>query len=473
MDRIGRLNSTLNAITVVAKDAIEQAQKLDEAFKKTGKLVGPLHGIPIVIKDQIETAGMVTTFGSKLAANFVPREDAHLVKLLRDAGAVILAKTTMPDWAAAWFSTSSATEVTFNPYDLSRDPGGSSSGTGAAVAANLALVGIGGDTGGSIRLPSSFCNLVGVRVTPGRISRHGMSALVTTQDTPGPMTRSVEDAARLLDVLVGFDEKDNYTSVNVIAQSLVTPERSPSFLTAVAPPPFSWNNRPLEGKTFGVLRAAFGAHKGIIALMNTTTEGLARLGAQVVDVEIPDLDHYKTYTSSYGTRSRSDINEFLAARKSPDLPETLDAAYEAKVWHPALDLIPHIMQGPPNAVDDGAFASRLLAQTEFQRVVVSVFAKQKLDAMLYPTCQVPAPTTRDVVEGRWTCLTFPTNTVIASQLLFPAISVPVGFVEAEENGAEVPVGMEILGLPYGEAKILAVAAATERMAQARKLPPLK
>ncbi|KAK4928221.1 hypothetical protein LTR28_011912 [Elasticomyces elasticus] len=131
------------------------------------------------------------------------------------------------------------------------------------------------------------------------------------------------------------------------------------------------------------------------------------------------------------------------------------------------------MQGPPNAVDDGAFASRLLAQTEFQRVVVSVFAKQKLDAMLYPTCQVPAPTTRDVVEGRWTCLTFPTNTVIASQLLFPAISVPVGFVEAEENGAEVPVGMEILGLPYGEAKILAVAAATERMAQARKLPPLK
>lgn len=139
-----------------------------------------------MIKDQIETAGLKTAFGSVACKNYVPEQDATLVRKLKDAGAIILAKSTMPDWAASWFSTSSLNETTKNPHDLSRDPGGSSSGSGAAVASGMAIAAIGGDTGGSIRLPSSFCKLVGVRVTPGRVSRDGMSALVTPQDTPGP-----------------------------------------------------------------------------------------------------------------------------------------------------------------------------------------------------------------------------------------------------------------------------------------------
>ncbi|KAK5256007.1 hypothetical protein LTR16_004223, partial [Cryomyces antarcticus] len=460
--------TSLNAFTVVSGNAMKRAAELDEHYEKTKELAGPLHGIPIVVKDQIETADMITSFGSQEATKYLPSRDAHLVTKLREAGAVILGKSTMPDWAASWFSTSSLSGTTKNPYDLSRESGGSSSGTGAAVAANLALVGIGGDTGGSIRLPSSFCNLVGVRVTPGLISRDGMSALVTPQDTPGPMTRTVEDAARLLDVLVGFDVKDDYSSINVIAASRPgKPSDSPTpFADAL-------HNASLSGKTIGVLRAAFGTHAGMQALLSSTLSHFSDAGATLTDVSIPDLEHYKAYTSQYGTRSKGDIDAFLASRAdSGTLPANIAAVHAGKAFHPALDLVDVIVNNAPP--DHG----KLLAQAQFQRLVATAFARDGLDALVYPTSQVPPPTTQDVLDARWTCLSFPTNTVIASQLLFPAISVPVGFVKAEEGdgngsgGREVPVGLEVLGLPCGEERILAVAAAVEKLVGARRRPVL-
>lgn len=195
----------------------------------------------------------------------------------------------MPDWAASWFSTSSLSETTKNPHDLSRDPGGSSSGSGAAVAAGLALAAVGGDTGGSIRLPSSFCGLVGVRVTPGRISRDGMSALVESQDTPGPMTRSVDDAARMLDVMVGFDKADVYSSVNTIAPLAAS---TTPFQDAIKEP-------SLQCKRLGVLRQAFGSDNSISGVMDKALESLRKRGAELVDVDVPDLDHYKTHSSAY------------------------------------------------------------------------------------------------------------------------------------------------------------------------------
>lgn len=164
----------------------------------------------MVLKDQIETAGIPTAYGSLACEDYVPPKDATIVTKLKAAGVVIRGKSTMPDWAAGWLSTSSLSGTTKHPIDHTRDPGGSSSGSGTAVATDMALAAIGGDTGGSIRLPASFCGLVGVRVTPGRISRDGMSSLVKTQDTPGPMVKTVDDAARLLDVLVGFDENERF-----------------------------------------------------------------------------------------------------------------------------------------------------------------------------------------------------------------------------------------------------------------------
>ena len=258
--------------------------------------------MPILVKDQIGTAGIATSFGSQACKDYVPSQDATLVRKLKNAGAVIIGKTTMPDWAASWFSTSSLSGTTRNPYDLSRDPGGSSSGSGAAVAAGMAVAAIGGDTGGSIRLPSSFCGLVGVRVPPGRISRDGMSSLVLTQDTPGPMATCVVDAARILDVIVGFDEKDDFTAINAMAPPL----SKTSFQDAVRSP-------SLHGKRLGVLHQAFGTHSGILSTMQVSLVRLATAGAEFVDVEIPDLEHYKSFTSVYATRSKADINAFLSS----------------------------------------------------------------------------------------------------------------------------------------------------------------
>ena len=164
-----------------------------------GKLCGPLHGVPVLVKDQAETAGLRTTFGSILFTEYVPAEDATVVAKLKGAGAVILAKTAMCDFAAGWFSSSSLTGHTKNPYAPDRESGGSSAGTAAGVAANFGLVGIGEDTGGSIRIPAAYNNLFGLRVTTGLISRAGFSPLVHFQDTPAPVARTVTDLATTLD----------------------------------------------------------------------------------------------------------------------------------------------------------------------------------------------------------------------------------------------------------------------------------
>ena len=212
-----RSGPRINSIVTVNPQARDEAARLDAEFAASGRLSGPLHGVPIVVKDQVETAGLMTTFGSIALDGYLPETDATVITKLRAAGAIILAKTTLPDFATSWFGYSSKSGTTRNPYDLAHDPGGSSGGTGAAVAANLGAIGLGSDTGGSIRLPSSFDNLVGLKVTPGLISRAGMSPLVVFQDSAGPMCRTVTDAAKLLEVLVGFDPADPYTATAAIA----------------------------------------------------------------------------------------------------------------------------------------------------------------------------------------------------------------------------------------------------------------
>ena len=245
IEKYDRNGPKLNSIVTVNPEALSEADRLDAQYSKTKKLIGPLHGIPVVVKDQAETRGIMTTFGSIAMDGYMPERDATAVRKLKDAGAIILGKSTLPDWATSWFGFSSKSGETKNPYALDRDPGGSSSGTAAAVAANLCTVGIGEDTGGSIRLPASFTNLVGVRVTPGLISRDGMSPLVVFQDTAGPITRTVTDAAILLDALVGYDERDAYTAAYAIAG------HKGSYTQFL-------NKDGLKGIRVGVLKEAFG-----------------------------------------------------------------------------------------------------------------------------------------------------------------------------------------------------------------------
>src|SRR6185437_7212116 len=228
-------------------------------------------------------------------------------------------------------------------YVLSRDPGGSSGGTGAAVSANLGLVGIGEDTGGSIRLPSSFTNLVGVRVTPGLISRNGMSPLVVFQDTSGPMARTVRDAAILLDSMIGYDPSDEYTVAALIAG------QKRSYVESLDP-------HSLRGARLGVVRNAFGSNEkpeseAVNRVIEDALAATKSAGATLVDIEIPNVVDHIIETSLYLTHSRYDINRFLAMR--PGMPtKSLEAIKAAKKYDPTLDLLEDIFNGPEKPEDD-------------------------------------------------------------------------------------------------------------------------
>ena len=279
----------LNAFVVLNPNALAEAKQLDAAFAKSGKFVGALHGIPIAVKDQAETRGIETSFGSIALKGYVPDQDATIVTKIKQAGAIILGKTTMPDFAASWYGYGSVHGETKDPYALERDPGGSSAGSGVAVAANLATVGIGEDTGGSIRLPASANNLVGVRVTSGLISRAGLSPLVVFQDTAGPLARTVADAAILLDVLVGYDPKDKYTTAFTIAG------HKSSYTESL-------NRDGLKGARIGVLKEAFGSDDDadcaqVNAVVRAAIAAMKKEGADLVDVSLPNLKEFIEETS--------------------------------------------------------------------------------------------------------------------------------------------------------------------------------
>jgi amidase len=462
LERIEKLDKSgpaLNSIISVNPKALEAATALDAELARSGKLTGPLHGVPVVVKDQVETKDVMTTFGSIAQDGYMPEDDATVIKKLKAAGAVILAKAAMPDFATSWFSFCSKLGETKNPYVLARDPGGSSGGTAAAVAANLGLVGIGEDTGGSIRLPSSFTNLVGVRVTPGLISRNGMSPLVVFQDTAGPMARAVKDAAILLDALVGFDPTDEYT----VAAAIAGHKRS--YVEAL-------DAHSLDGARLGVVRNAFGsnAETDSAAVNRVIENALAAAksgGATLVDIEIPNLVDHIVETSLYLTHSRHDINKFLASRsKMPT--RTLEAIKAAGKFDPTLDLLIDIFNGPEKPEDDPDYYRKLAARDRFQRLVVGILARNQLDAMVFPSVQVLPPTKKEVREGKHKCLTFPTNTLIASQTWMPSICVPAGF---SDEG--IPVGLEIVVFPYHEPDLFRFGSGFEAVIQARRAPTFK
>lgn len=456
MQAYDREGPMLNAIVTVNEAALGEADRLDREFAASGRLTGPLHGVPVLVKDQVETAGVMTTFGSIAMDGYIPREDATVIAQLRKAGAIVLAKTSLPDFATSWFSNSSKSGTTKNPYDLSRDPGGSSSGTGAGVAASLGLVGIGADTGGSIRVPASFNSLVGIRVTPGLISRRGISALVAFLDTAGPMARTVMDAALLLDSMVGFDPDDEYTSAYIAARP---PARYSSTLRADA----------LEGARIGVLRQAFGAQAdpdcaSVNSVIERALEVMVAAGATLVDVEIPTLDAFMTSTSLYLAHGRHDLNHFLAER--PGIPySTIESIVRDGKYHPALEWLEAMAEGPSMPSDDPEYFRKLAEREKFQRALVNAMARASASVLVYPTVNVVAPSRSELDGGRWTVEAFPTNTMIASQAGLPAATVPAG-----ATAAGLPVGLEILGSPYGEPAVLSLAYAYEQIAHARIVP---
>ncbi len=460
IDRIAAFDHqgpALNSFITLNPKALEQAKEIDDAFARDKTFVGPLHGIPVAIKDQAEIAGLETSFGSIALKGYVPEADATIVKKLKQAGAVIIGKTTMPDFAASWWGFGSVHGETRCPYAPERDSGGSSGGTGAAIAANLATVGIGEDTGGSIRLPSSANNLVGIRVTPGMISRSGLSPLLVLLDTAGPMARTVTDAAILLDALVGYDPADEFTTTYTIANFKGT------YTDCLQPGGF-------EGARFGVIKEAFGSDDDPdCALVNTVVrqaiDDMRRAGAEFVELSIPNLDGLIADSSLYISRSRFDVDNFLKSR--PTIPySSIEEIYREGKYDKKLELIPAIVEeGPAEPETDPEYFRRLARIYEFQRLLVGLIAREGLDGICYPCCRVLSPTHEDLRSGRWTVLTYPTNTVIASQSLLPSICLPAGF---SESG--VPIGMELIAPPYHEPELIRLGYRFEQLTRWRRPP---
>src|SRR5438552_1145163 len=271
--------AALNSIITLNPKALETAAEMDRLAAANKSRLRPLHCIPIILKDNYDTADMPTTGGSRTLAESVPTRDAFVVKKLREAGALILAKANLVELARGGTTVSSLGGQTRNPYDLSRTPGGSSGGTGAAIAASFAITGTGSDTGQSVRSPASAQSLVGLRPTRGLISRSGIIPISSTQDEAGPITRTVEDAARMLDVMAGYDPDDPITAFAV--------QKIPGTYTAFLA------RDGLKGARIGVLMDFFGrepVHQEVNAVTEAAIRKMTEAGAAMIRVNIPDID---------------------------------------------------------------------------------------------------------------------------------------------------------------------------------------
>jgi amidase len=436
----------INAIIAMDDDALAQAAALD-AERAAGHIRGPLHGVPIVVKDNFDTADMPTTAGSASLADFQTIDDATQVERLRAAGAIIIAKTNMSEFAWGYTGLSSQGGQTRNPYDQTRVPGGSSAGTGAAVAASFAAAGLGSDTCGSIRVPAAENNLVGLRPTLGLSSRDGVAPMSTTQDTAGPLAQSVTDVALILDATVGYDPKDPSTADSAGH----IPETYTSTLTAGA----------LAGKTIGLVTnpSILNPTDGptVTDVVYDAAAELRAQGATVVEVTLPDalladvsgssvlFDEFTRELNTWLAQPGATFSAEVAALTAPADVITLDDIVADATADPGtLSLLTSANARPalPNAAYDAKLDRREVAQAS----MVQYFSDGGFDALAYPSVSREAVA---IGAGSQTGV----NCSLSANLGFPAISMPAGFTEV----SGMPVGLELLGLPYTEPELLGMA----------------
>jgi Asp-tRNA(Asn)/Glu-tRNA(Gln) amidotransferase A subunit family amidase len=401
------------------------------------------------VKDNYETVEMPTTAGSLALVNHHPRRDATLVRKLREAGAVILGKTTMHELAAGITTVGSSFGQTRNPYDLDRTPGGSSGGTGAAVAANFAAAGMGSDTCGSIRIPAANNNLVGLRGTQGLSSRHGIVPLSSSQDIGGPIARSIADLAILLDATVAPDRLDPQTMTAAAVEAAGSGGRTYRR---------DLDEEALKGARIGVVRSLFGSapeDQEVTNVVNEAVEALKKAGADVNDVVIPGLDELLRDSSLIGSDFKFDLMEYFAS--SPEAPvSSLAEILDQGLYHSALETTFRTRNAPETRETEATRRARI-KQAALRQVTESVLDEQRLDALLYPTLRRRPARIGDAQGG--------TNCSLSAHSGLPALSVPAGFTS---DG--VPIGMEFLGGAFEEQTLLSLGLATERTLNLRQTP---
>ncbi len=452
LDRIEKYDqpSGLNAIVVVNPDARKKADELDELYSRTKRL-RPLHGIPIIVKDNYETKDMQTTAGSRALKGFIPPEDAYQVRKLREAGAIILAKSNMAEWAFSPLRTeSSIAGITRNPYDLERVPAGSSGGTAAAVAANFGTVGLGTDTGNSIRGPSSHCCLVGIRSTMGLTSRDGIIPLYLRNDIGGPMARTVEDAVKILEVIAGYDPADPITERSK--------DLGPFYYTSLL------SKDGLEGARIGVFRyytEKNTADPQIKGLFEKALEDMKAQGAEIVDpFIIPDFESLTK--NIWCDMFRHDLNLYLASLGGYAPYKNLTEIVNTGLYSPYIERrLERAMEVP---LEKGSLCRDVYSEPkniEFRGVILRAMEELQLDAIVYPTWSNPPRKLDDDQSPAGD-----NSQLIPPHTGFPAITVPMGF-----TADNLPAGLQIVGKLFEEAVIIKIAYAYEQATRHRK-PPL-
>jgi amidase len=459
LERIQTIDKGINSIIEINPDALQIAEEMDKE-RKAGKTRGALHGIPVVIKDNIDTRDkMKTTAGSLALVDApMPKQDASVAEQLRRAGAVILAKTNLSEWANFRSNNSSSGwsgrgGQTRNPYILDRNPCGSSSGTGAAIAANLAAIGIGTETDGSVVCPSSVCGIVGLKPTLGLISRSGIIPIAHSQDTAGAMTRTVADAAILLTALTAVDKRDSATAQN----SKKAEKDYARFL----------EKDGLKGTRIGAARQYFGRNDRVDKLMETQLQVLKDGGATVIDVTFPTLREFGD--AEYEVllyEFKADLNKYLAERNSPyktlkDLIEFNEQNKDREMPYFGQEIF--IQAQEKGDLNDRAYRLALLQSKVLtqDKGIDAIMNKDKLDAIIAPS---NAPTWMiDLVNGDCGS-SYVSSSSLAAVAGYPNITVPAGYIN------ELPVGVSFFGRAYSEPTLLKIAYSYEQATKARKKP---
>ena len=419
--RIEKLDATINAFTRTTFDlAREQAERLDAEL--TGENYrGPLHGIPVALKDLFDLEGHPTTAGSKILGKSAASETAECVQRLIAAGAVIIGKTNLQEFARGGTGANSAFGPARNPWSLEHTPGGSSSGSAACVAAGMAAAALGSDTGGSVRLPASFCNLVGIRSTYGRVSRAGAVPLGLSFDNVGPLARTVEDAALILGAIAGPDPRDPTTGTRPAPDFLESLDEGVRGMTLGVPTNHFWPGEDTEAET--VVREAVARFE--------------KLGAKIAEVEIPWARLGQVaYAATVGPEGAEYHRKFLENHRDSYVSPGADF-FEYSLFIPGW-----------------RYVQAQKARTFFIRQAAEVF--RKVDAVLTPTVAVAPPTIADCLDGMKMWPVVSDNTAAFSTIGNPVLQVPCGFTEAR-----LPVGLQIAGRWGDEARLFRIGKALE------------
>jgi amidase len=433
----------LNAISVVNSKALDEAAAMD-AERRAGRTRGLLHGIPIIVKDNYETAGMQTANGSSSLAGWVPADDSMLVKKLRAAGAIIIAKSNMHEFARGITTVGSLFGATRNPYALDRNPGGSSGGTAAAIAANFAAVGMGSDTCGSIRIPAFHTSLAGIRGTQGLSSRTGIIPLSNTQDIGGPITRNVTDLAIVLDVIVGYDPADPQTAASV--------GNTPKSYTD------SLQLNGLRGARIGLLTDLLGSEPAdteVATIVRAAVNEMKGRGAEVIDVAIPGVKDHMNDGTVQNIDFKFDLNAYLASRPAAPV-HTLEEILTSGKYHKSLETVLRNAQANETRETKEYFQHRTMRDM-LREALLHAMAENNLDALAYPSIRRKANTIGEAQPG--------TNCRVSSNSGLPAIVVPGG---STTDG--LPVGVELLGRAWSEPQLIKFAYAYEQATHHRRPP---